>query len=705
MTTAVQAPDPALPVEPRVVPRALFTLTTFFGSFLLFQVQPMVARLALPDLGGAAAVWNSAMLVYQALLLAGYAWAHWLHRFPVRRQVLLHLGLLGLACFWLPVGLASMEPPTGSSVVLFVPLLLLVSVGPVILVVSAQAPMMQGWFAAGHGSNPYPLYAASNFGSFAGLLAYPLLVEPTMRLGAQRWTWTIGYGALVVLVGGCGYLAARAAAAAPSPSPGGVGAVGVEPVVPISRRRWVTWLALSAVPSGLMLSTTTHLSTDIMAMPLLWAIPLGLYLLSFTVAFADRRGLAHVITRIAPVLLLLLGAIALLSKGLAGYHVAAFSLVTLFAISVALHSRLYDSRPPASQLTRFYLTTAVGGALGGLFCGLVAPLAFDWVYEHPILVVAAAALVPLRARAGKPGAGGRAFPVRAVYLVTLVSLMLALGGPTTIPASFDGNRARSYFGVYTVDDHADGRMRVLVHGGTVHGMQLLDAAERDHPTMYYGPTSGVGLVLSRTGELFGADASVGVVGLGAGTLACYKQPGETWQFFEIDPLMVRIARDSGKFHFLEDCAPDAGMTVGDARLELGKVSPDTYDVLAVDAFSSDAIPMHLMTREAFALYDRVVTDDGLVLVHITNKFMDLEPVLASLVSEAGWSAAVLADVPDRAGSERFGTVPSRWVALSRTPGVLDSRLDRMGGDWRELGADEGIRPWTDDYASVLPLLR
>ena len=703
MTTAVQAQDPAPPAALRTVPRALFTVTTFFGSFLLFQVQPMVARLALPDLGGAAAVWNSAMLVYQALLLGGYAWAHWLHRFPVRRQVLLHLGLLALACFWLPVGLASMEPPTGSSVVLFVPLLLLVSVGPVILVVSAQAPMMQGWFAAGHGSNPYPLYAASNFGSFAGLLAYPLLVEPTMRLGAQRLTWTIGYAVLIVLVAGCGYLVARAAAAAPVPTPE---VVEDETVVPVSRRRWLTWLALSAVPSGLMLSTTTHLSTDIMAMPLLWAIPLGLYLLSFTVAFADRRGAATVLTRLAPVLLLALGAIALLSRGLAGYHVAAFSLVTLFAVSVALHSRLYDSRPPVRQLTRFYLTTAVGGALGGLFCGLIAPLAFDWVYEHPILVVAAAALVPLRARAKKPGtAGDTAFPVRAAYLVTLVSLMLALGGPTTIPASFDGNRARSYFGVYTVDDHADGRMRVLVHGGTVHGMQLLDAAERDQPTMYYGPTAGVGLVLSRTGELFGADASVGVVGLGTGTLACYKQPGESWQFFEIDPLMVRIARDSGKFHFLEDCAPDAAMTVGDARLELGKVGPDAYDVLAVDAFSSDAIPMHLMTREAFTLYDRVVRDDGLLLVHITNKFMNLEPVVASLVSEAGWTAAVLTDVPIQASSDRFGTVPSRWVALSRTPGVLHALLSEVGGDWREPAADDRMRPWTDDYASVLPLLR
>ena len=717
------------------MPRWPYTVTIFFGSFLLFQVQPMVARLALPELGGAASVWNSAMLVYQVLLLAGYAWAHWLQRFPVRRQVLLHLGLLGLACFWLPIGLASMEPPTGSSVVLFVPLLLLVSVGPVILAVSAQAPLMQSWFASGRGANPYPLYAASNLGSFAGLLAYPLVVEPVMRLGEQRWTWSAGYGVLILLVSGCGLVAARREART---SNAAVEVRGVGPTERPSRRQTLLWLSLSAVPSGLMLSTTTHLSTDIMAMPLLWAIPLGLYLLSFTVAFADRRGSARAVSRVAPALLMVLGAMALLSTGLSGYPAAALSVLTFFAVAVALHSRLYDSRPPTRLLTRFYVTTAVGGALGGLFCGLVAPLAFDWVYEHPVLVVAAAALLPLplaarldRSRALVGGClcvalaaaliltghlivfllllglGVGAFLARwgrGVYVVALVAVMLALGARTTIPPSFDGTRARSYFGVYTVQDSSDGSQRLLVHGGTFHGMELLSPELRDEPTMYYGESSGVGLVLSRADAFFGPQASVGVVGLGAGTLACYARPGETWQFFEIDPLMVHIARDSGKFHFLEDCAPGASITVGDARLELGKVADDTYDVLVVDAFSSDAIPMHLMTREAFDLYDRVVRDHGLLLVHITNRFLDLAPVLAGLTKDAGWSAAVREDTPDTARSAELGLSNSTWVALTREPGGLDARLAQVGGDWRRLSDDEGPRLWTDDHASVLPLL-
>lgn len=686
-----EAPTDLSPPAPGV-PRWIFTLTTFFGSFLLFQVQPMVARMALPDLGGAAAVWNSAMLVYQALLLAGYAWAHWLHRFPIRRQVALHLGLLVLACAWLPVGLVSMDPPTGSTVVLFVPLLLLVSVGPVILVVSAQAPMMQGWFAAGHGSNPYPIYAASNLGSFSGLLAYPLLVEPTLRLGVQRWTWSLGYAVLIGLVAGCGYLAARRAGGRALPAPPTSPAAG--PTEPISRRVTLLWLALSGVPSGLMLSTTTFISTDIMAMPLLWAIPLGLYLLSFTVAFADRRGPARFIRRVAPWLLLVVAAYALLSRGLPGYPVAALSLLALFAVSVALHARLYDSRPEPAQLTRFYLTTSVGGALGGLFCGLVAPVVFDWVYEHPLLIVAAALLVPL---------GG--LRRRVVYVTTLVVVMTAIGGPSTLPASFTGDRARSYFGVYTVEDSEDGRMRTLVHGGTVHGTQLLDPAERDTPTMYYGPGSGVGSVLSMTDELFGGDASVGVVGLGAGTLACYRSPGEEWTFFEIDPLMVRIARDASKFSFLADCAPEARIVEGDARLELDKVPGDAYDVLAVDAFSSDAIPMHLMTAEAFDLYDRVLREDGLLLVHITNRFIDLEPVLAALVAERDWSAALRDHEPSAAEMESWGSAHSRWVVLSRTPGELRTRLAEIPGDWTPLSPRNGTQLWTDDHSSVLPVLR
>ena len=746
----VDAPVALDVARTRALPRAPFVVATFVGSFLLFQVQPMVARLALPDLGGAPAVWNSAMLVYQALLLAGYAWAHWLSRLPVRRQVLAQLTLLGVACLWLPVGLASMEPPTGNSVVLFVPVLLLVSVGPVVLAVSAQAPLVQQWYGAGGGVNPYPLYAASNLGSFAGLLAYPLAVEPLLRLDDQRRLWTIGYVVLIALVAALGLLTTRHAVPRPRARVDEQVDERRPAVRRTGRRRVTTWILLSAVPSGLMLSTTTHLSTDIMAMPLLWAIPLGLYLLSFTVAFADGRRAARWISAAAPVLLMLFGASALMSGGSANYRAATLSLVTLFAVAVALHSRLYDARPAVDDLTGFYLVTAVGGALGGVFCGLVAPLAFDWVYEHPVLVLAAGALVPLRPVARRFDAAVLAPPrrrtvragllvvvavlgvamtftasvdlqllllltlvavglltwsFRSVYVLVLLALMCGMGARTTIPPSLSGDRARSYFGVYTVLDDTTNHMTVLVHGGTAHGIELTTPGQERTPTAYYGATSGAGLVLGSAPELFGPDASVGVVGLGAGTLACYHQPGQTWQFFEIDPVVVKIARDSGRFHFLSECAPDATMTVGDARLELGDVPDDSYDVLAVDAFSSDAIPMHLMTREAFDVYDRVLRADGVLLVHITNRFMDLEPVFRALVTDAGWSAAVREDDPSAEDVRTKQYQPSLWVALSRTDGVLDERLATVGGEWRPLESARGSRPWTDDFASVLPLLK
>jgi hypothetical protein len=289
-------------------------------------------------------------------------------------------------------------------------------------------------------------------------------------------------------------------------------------------------------------------------------------------------------------------------------------------------------------------------------------------------------------------------------VLVLLGLMCGLGARTTLPPSFSGDRARSYFGVYTVIDDTDHHMRLLVHGGTTHGIELTTPGLEHAPTAYYGPDSGIGLVLDHASGILGPGASVGVVGLGAGTLACYRQPGQTWQFFEIDPVVVRIARDSGQFHFLSDCAPDATMTTGDARLELGHVPDDTFDLLAVDAFSSDAIPMHLMTREAFEVYDRVVREDGLVLVHVTNRFIDLEPVLRALVEREGWSAAVHDSNPSEAQMRSRGYAASLWVALSRTPGALDAQLSATGETWRPL-EDGEVRPWSDDFASVLPLLK
>ncbi|MFL6801838.1 MAG: hypothetical protein ACJ8EQ_08755, partial [Sphingomicrobium sp.] len=360
--------------------RLRFVATIFVGSFLLFLVQPMIARMALPRLGGAPSVWNSAMLVYQALLLAGYAYAHWLGRFQPPRQAMIHVAALVLAALTLPIGLMAAMPPPDANPFLWVPWLLLVSIGPLFFVVSAQAPLLQRWFALTGGGDPYPLYAASNLGSFGGLITYPLLVEPLLPIGEQRLLWSLGYGLLVLLVGWCSLGLPRTAAepreqAAAAPRPGA--------------RQIAEWIFLAAVPSGLILSTTLHITTDIIAMPLLWVLPLGAYLLSFTLAFAARRGPADFVIRIAPLILLLACFAIFMNQTWLAVVFCGVSIVNLFTASVALHSRLFETRPPAQHLTFFYLMMSVGGALGGLFCALIAPLIFDWTYEHLLLLAAA----------------------------------------------------------------------------------------------------------------------------------------------------------------------------------------------------------------------------------------------------------------------------------------------------------------------------
>lgn len=720
--------------------RLLFVLTILTGSFLLFLVQPMVARMALPRLGGAPAVWNSAMLVYQALLLGGYAYAHALGRIPPRAQAAVHLGVLALAALWLPIGLITVNPPADAQPAVWVPWLLLGSIGPLFFAVSAQAPLIQRWFnLASDGRDPYALYAASNLGSFAGLLAYPLLVEPTLALHVQSLVWSGGYLLVIALVLGCAALLPRAAAAQPlrprSAPPGG--------------RRVARWIALAFVPSGLMLATSTYITTDIVAMPLLWVLPLGLYLLSFTIAFADNRAPADLITRIAPVTILLFGGVIMGGHQERPWFNLFVALLLLFMTAVALHTAMYRERPAADRLTGFYLAMSTGGALGGVFAGLVAPVVFDWTYEYPLLILAAGALAPqtyltggLRALwtggrrrialgivavavaglfllsslgpvawfgEGRQGAtflviaivGLAAIGYRPAYLAVLASALVLFGGYRSLSLSAEpGARTRSYFGVYTVRDR-DG-LRELDHGTTVHGIQLRGSPERERtPTTYYAPGSGVGEAMLALPRLYGPDARVGVVGLGTGTLACYARPGQDWRFYEIDPAVIRISRDTGQFTYLRRCLPDPVIRLGDARLSLQREPTGLLDLLALDAFSSDAVPMHLMTREAFATYARVLAPDGLLLVHISNRFLDLEPVVAAVARAGGWSAIQLKYTPSSLDREASASV---WIALSKDSGKL-AQLQAGDPAWEPLTPRPGFAPWTDDYSTTLPLLK
>jgi hypothetical protein len=726
--------------------RPLFVAAILVGSFLLFLVQPLMARLALPRLGGTPNVWNSAMLVYQALLLGGYAYAHVIGRLALRRQLMLHVGLLLLAALTLPLALADLSDFGAGLEVFWVPALLFASVGPVFFLISAQAPLIQRWYASDpQAGDPYPLYAASNLGSFAGLLSYPLLIEPFLPLGQQSLIWSLGYGAMVLLL----LLVVRARWT--SAAPEALAASAPEAVAlpnPIGWRRIVLWLALAAVPSGLMLSTTTHLTTDIFAMPLLWVIPLGIYLLSFSVAFAEKRKLARYITIAAPVVVLLAGGMAMVSQSGENPWLLVASVALLFVVSVTLHTRMYDLRPDPSRLTLFYLVMSAGGALGGLFTALVAPLVFDWVWEHPLLVFAAAALIPVGAlaqwqrklaagstqRIGMLAAGlvlamvlalflfrsvgadamGTAMAIflamavlaltlkfnRLAFLAVFVLIMVGIGAVGHGRAYARGERVRSYFGVYTVSDLTGYGIRQLTHGTTQHGRQYLDPAKRREPTAYYGRSAGVGLLLANAGEVYGPGARVGIVGLGTGTLACYRAPDQAYRFYEIDPAILDFSTQ-GKFTFLADCAPNSETVIGDARIALEEEAAAQYEVLVVDAFSSDAIPLHLLTREALQAYRRTITDRGALAIHISNRFIELEPVLAALARDAGMAAMVRHDDPDSSK----GLTASKWVVLTQNAASLGAIRQASGAEqWRELAAPADS-VWSDQYASTLTQFR
>jgi hypothetical protein len=729
--------------QPKPYHKALFLLTICMGSLLLFLVQPMIARMALPRLGGAPAVWNSAMLVYQTLLLAGYAYAHAIGQLTPRKQAMLHLVLFAVAAIMLPIGLSDANPPADGSPYFWVPWLLLSSIGPLFFVVAAQAPLMQRWYSVSGGGDPYPLYAASNLGSFGGLITYPLLVEPMFQVNEQSWVWSTGYGLLALLVLIC------ALQLRPNLS-------SVAPVVPATPApSWPLigkWTMLAAVPSGLMLSTSLHLTTDIVAMPLMWVLPLGLYLLSFSVAFAEGRSLANGITRIAPFFVLFAACATFIDATAYPFAIAALVLSSLFVISVALHTRMFDLRPAVDHLTRFYLAMSVGGMLGGLFCALVAPLVFDWTYEHPILLILAAVLIAhkpifdfmenlwandvkaafatrwglialafISIAAIGPVGDATGLPMTLIAAILLVSLaaftfghrvlfpslvcatLLSINGWDRLAMSLnEGEMTRSFFGVYSIGARKDG-VKLLIHGTTVHGTQVIMPGKEKTPTTYYAPKGGVGLAMQAAPKLFGADAKIGVVGLGAGTLSCYAQPGQSWRYYEIDPVIVDIARDPKKFSFLSRCNPDVPVAIGDARLVLAAEPKGRTDLLVIDAFSSDSVPMHLLTKEAFATYRSNLTNQGLLMVHISNRYLDLRPVLAAAAKE-GWTATIrsyTATEEDR----KSQAASSVWVALSPEPATIMALKSETGAkNWGELEARPGFAAWTDNYGSILPLL-
>lgn len=725
--------------------RWCFVGAVFLGATLVFTAEPLIGKSVLPLLGGTPSVWNTCLLFFQLALLAGYWYAHWApSRLGLRRHALVHLVLLAVAFLLLPFDVQSASPPASGNPTFWLLGRLVRSVGVPFMLVAATAPLAQRWFASANLGNPYPLYAASNLGSFGALLAYPLLLEPALGVPAQGRLWALGFVALGGLLAICA-LVLPAPAAAPAKA-------SVEPTRPPSLGVRLHWLVLAAVPSSLLLGVTTYLTTDIAAVPLLWVLPLAVYLLTFVNAFAERPWIPlDWIARWQPLFLIVLVLFHLWLRG-APPIVALPLHIGLFAtVALGCHGALVRARPSTGYLTSFYLWLAAGGALGGALNTLVAPLLFDSIAEYPLMLVAAAALIPRRAdHALQPDAHPSAIgillllavtaavgvaagelqapggPVRehwaavaglAVLLTTLAALLLLqasrrpvllaagiavmLGaGAVTLRSRVERLiQARNFFGVYQVRIDPESGAHVLVHGTTVHGAQL-PGARRHEPLTYYhrgGPL----------GDVFGDSTRkvplrVGVVGLGTGAAAAYARAGDSWTYYEIDPLVERIARESNWFTYLADSPAPVRVVLGDARLALAGDSFAHYDVLVIDAFSSDAIPVHLLAEEAIRLYLARLAPGGIIALHLSNRYFDLVPVVAALARESRAVARTRLATVDE-DQARGGAFTSQWAVLARD----EKDLGSLARDprWQAVRAAASSRAWTDDYSNLVGALR
>jgi len=717
----------------------LFTVTIFLGALLLFLVQPLVGRMLLPLLGGAPAVWNTVLVFFQAALLAGYGYAHLSTRWlGVRRQVWLHWVVMLMPLTVLPISVpAGWEPPAAGHPLGWLLATLAVVVGAPFFVVAATSPLLQRWLAASRhpqARDPYFLYAASNAGSLLALVAYPTLIEPRWRLAEQSWWWAAGYGVLVLLMTGCG-LWVRPAQSAAEP-------VATAAAIPWRRRG--RWVMLALVPCSLMLSVTTYLTADLAPIPLLWVLPLGLYLLTFVLVFARRQLVPHQwVVAAVPVVVAVLLTLLLSHELEPLWLVLGMPLVGLFVVALACHGELAADRPPAAQLTEFYFWLSAGGVLGGVFNALLAPVVFRTVLEYPLTLLAACWVLAGRPTGRSTLALDLAWAVAAglvavnlnqrlgpaltneftwrnavVYGVPPLACLalwsrprrfaLALGAVlavhTLLPTCADRilHEARSFFGVYRVSRSPSGQFHWLVHGSTIHGAQSCVDGYRREPLSYYTRRGPLGQAWSALPDRL--KQHVAVVGLGAGGVSCYAAAGQRWTFYEIDPLVERLARDPRYFTFLRDCPAAVRVVLGDARLSLAQARDGEFGLMILDAYTSDAIPVHLLTREALALYRRKLTADGVLLFHISHRHLRLERVLGALAQDAGLAcrvAAGAAPVEDEPLAE--GMFASKWMVLAGDPATLAQWQNLP--DWETPPPRLKTRPWTDDYASVFSVFR
>jgi spermidine synthase len=720
--------------------RLVFTMAVFTSAFLLFAIQPMFTKMVLPQLGGSPGVWSVAMVFFQALLLLGYLYAHLSTRYlSSRMAITAHICLLLITFIALPISIASglSRPPAEGEMFWLIGVFTL-SVGLPFFAVAGNGPLLQAWFArTGHkdASNPYFLYAASNLGSFAALLLYPLLFETTLSLPEQSIGWSAGFVVLALLISTSGYILQMTKANPTASSAQIVSSVGPKPRL-IGEYIW-----LSFVPSALLVAVTAHISTDIAPAPFLWVIPLSLYLLTFVLIFRDQPLVpSKVVIHLVPVLAGLL----ILSNAL---HLniffnCAIHLGFFFAASLMHHQRLYNLRPSTEHLTQFYLWMSFGGVLGGIFSGLLAPYIFDRILEYPILISLVMLAHPAIRNASLSEIVRQALPVLGlgsivaigIYLfrdhefikssfhhkyliVTMATVVIGLYPHPLIratliavalvalqfsPASIlNTTYQRSFFGVHKISLHEEGQFRSLAHGTTLHGaIRIKNPDGSDYtgpitPLAYYHPDG----VLPQTLKLLPANPlgrDIAIVGLGTGSQACHGSKNDRLSFFEIDPIVVKIASDPNQFKFLSTCAPKAKIILGDARLTMAEQPIKIFDYLLIDAFSSDTIPAHLMTREALKLYISRLKDDGLLVIHISNRYLELESVVSALAQDSQLSIRIRVHVPN---SQSFATpTPAAVAVLARKSETLAAFGEELG--WRK-PTIRSASVWTDDYSNIL----
>ncbi len=678
----------------------LFASSIFLSAFLLFLVQPLIAKVILPWFGGSAAVWATCLMFFQLTLLAGYAYAHTVIRFlRPKTQATLHMVVLGLSVLLLPILPGSgWKPADGLHPTIRITALLAATVGIPYLLLSTTGPLLQAWYARKYPSaSPYRLYALSNAGSLLALISYPAVIERLLRLRLQAYSWSAVYIVFVVLCGTVATITRRSAILNPSEP-----AVDDSAEEPIDWKRRLLWIGLAFCPSTLLVGITTHLTQNISPVPLLWVLPLALYLLSFILTFESDRWYGRAVW-----FPLFIFAVAFLlaflfpeNRNVPLKYVIPVFTISFFVCAMVCHGELYRLRPAPRRLTEFYLMVSVGGALGGVFVGMLSPMLFRYYMELPIGLLAAVVLVGLVLNRSKPSFPG---PVARYVEYTLVAslavglvYLLAWENPKFL-AEYK-RVGRNFYGTIRVSDDVETEttesMRELLNGTISHGTEFLKAALHRRPTTYYGPASAVGIALTdRPGS---EHRKVGVIGLGAGTISAYGRAGDQFRFYEINPMVVDIAKTD--FFYLKECPAKWDVVLGDARLSLEREAPENFDVLAVDAFTGDSIPVHLLTVEAFKEYFRHLKPDGLLAIHVSNRFLKLDGVVAR-AAEALKKSVVLIDSPE---DNFMGTFSSDWMVITGDPRVLERP------EWKvpqREPAPPGTELWTDDFSNLVTILK